>query len=96
MAARAFITGLRGTAIARMNTRSYATPRHLASGRGRERAVRRSASKFALARFLIAFCIGVAATLAWQSYGDGMAGTPTPSGGRGTEGPKGAGATRGL
>ena len=24
----------------------------------------------ALARFLITFCIGVAATLAWQSYGD--------------------------
>ena len=37
-----------------MNTRSYATPRHLVSGRGRERAVRRSARKFALARFLIA------------------------------------------
>jgi cell division septation protein DedD len=27
-------------------------------------------ASFALARFLIAFCIGVAATLAWQSYGD--------------------------
>jgi len=26
-------------------------------------------ASFALARFLIAFCIGVAATLAWQSYG---------------------------
>jgi hypothetical protein len=25
----------------------------------------------ALARFLIAFCIGIGATLAWQSYGDG-------------------------
>jgi hypothetical protein len=27
-------------------------------------------ASFALARFLIAFCSGVAATLAWQSYGD--------------------------
>ena len=27
----------------------------------------------ALARFLITFCIGVAATLAWQSYGDSTA-----------------------
>jgi sporulation related protein len=27
-------------------------------------------ASFALARFLIAFCMGVAATLAWQSYGD--------------------------
>ena len=27
-------------------------------------------ASLALARFLIAFCIGVAATLAWQSYGD--------------------------
>lgn len=31
--------------------------------------VRKRASR-ALARFLMAFCIGVAATLAWQSYGD--------------------------
>jgi len=29
-------------------------------------------ASFALARFLIAFCIGVAATLAWQSYGDAV------------------------
>jgi len=27
-------------------------------------------ASFSLTRFLIAFCIGVAATLAWQSYGD--------------------------
>jgi cell division septation protein DedD len=27
---------------------------------------------FSLACFLTAFCIGVAATLAWQSYGDGV------------------------
>src|SRR5215831_18416340 len=27
-------------------------------------------ASFALARFLITFCSGVAATLAWQSYGD--------------------------
>jgi hypothetical protein len=35
----------------------------------RQPPVRMRASR-ALARFLIAFCIGVAATLAWQSYGD--------------------------
>jgi hypothetical protein len=29
-------------------------------------------ASFALTRFLIAFCIGVAATLAWQSYGDAV------------------------
>jgi cell division protein FtsN len=29
-------------------------------------------ASFALIRFLIAFCIGVAATLAWQSYGDAV------------------------
>jgi hypothetical protein len=29
-------------------------------------------ASFAIARFLIAFCIGVAATLAWQSYGDAV------------------------
>ncbi|HMA74613.1 MAG TPA: hypothetical protein VKP67_24455 [Xanthobacteraceae bacterium] len=32
-------------------------------------SLRRRASR-AFARFLITFCIGVAATLAWQSYGD--------------------------
>src|SRR6266849_1312027 len=32
-------------------------------------SLRKRASR-ALARFLITFCIGVAATLAWQSYGD--------------------------
>jgi hypothetical protein len=35
----------------------------------RQPPVRKRASR-ALARFLIAFCIGVAATLVWQSYGD--------------------------
>lgn len=35
----------------------------------RQPPVRKRASR-ALARFLMAFCIGVAATLAWQSYGD--------------------------
>jgi hypothetical protein len=29
-------------------------------------------ASFAIARFLIAFCIGVADTLAWQSYGDAV------------------------
>ncbi len=32
-------------------------------------SLRKRASR-ALSRFLIAFCIGVAATLAWESYGD--------------------------
>src|SRR5260370_26173788 len=32
-------------------------------------SLRKRASR-ALSRFLIAFCVGVAATLAWQSYGD--------------------------
>ena len=36
--------------------------------RNRRLPVRKRASR-ALARFLMAFCIGVAATLAWQSYG---------------------------
>jgi hypothetical protein len=35
----------------------------------RQPTLRKRASR-ALARFLIAFCIGVATTLAWQSYGD--------------------------
>jgi hypothetical protein len=34
------------------------------------RPSRRKRALRALARFLITFCIGVAATLAWQSYGD--------------------------
>jgi len=34
-----------------------------------QQSLRKRASR-ALARFLITFCIGVAATLAWQSYGD--------------------------
>ena len=37
--------------------------------RSKRPSLGRRASR-ALARFLIAFCIGVAATLAWQSYGD--------------------------
>jgi hypothetical protein len=32
-------------------------------------------ASLALARFLITFCIGVAATLTWQSYGDAARGT---------------------
>jgi hypothetical protein len=36
--------------------------------RGRPSRAKRASS--ALARFLITFCVGVAATLAWQSYGD--------------------------
>jgi hypothetical protein len=36
-----------------------------------ERPSFRKRASRSLARFLIAFCIGVAATLAWQSYGDG-------------------------
>jgi hypothetical protein len=36
-------------------------------------SLRKRASR-ALARFLITFCIGVAATLAWQSYGDAARG----------------------
>ena len=42
-------------------------------------------ASFALARFLIAFCIGVAATLAWQSYGGAarkMAASSSPQLGR--------------
>ena len=38
-------------------------------------------ASFALARFLIAFCSGVAATLAWQSHGDAtrrMIASPSP------------------
>jgi len=38
-------------------------------------------ASFALARFLIAFCTGVAATLAWQSYGGAhrkMIASPSP------------------
>ncbi len=34
----------------------------------------RKRASFALARFLVTFCIGVAATLAWQSYGDAARG----------------------
>jgi len=34
-----------------------------------QQSLRKRASR-ALARFLITFCIGVAAALAWQSYGD--------------------------
>jgi hypothetical protein len=37
-----------------------------------------------LTRFLITFCIGVAATLAWQSYGDANAPQPTSSRARST------------
>jgi hypothetical protein len=37
-------------------------------------SMRSSSRKRALARFLITFCIGVAATLAWQSYGDAARG----------------------
>ena len=42
-----------------MSSRQRARP----SSRGKQ-------VSFALARFLITFCSGVAATLAWQSYGD--------------------------
>ena len=42
-----------------MSSRQRARP----SSRGKQ-------VSFALARFLITFCVGVAATLAWQSYGD--------------------------
>jgi hypothetical protein len=35
-----------------------------------EQPSRRKRASRALARFLVAFCIGVTATLAWQSYGD--------------------------
>jgi hypothetical protein len=38
--------------------------------KGEQPSLRKRASR-ALTRFLIAFCIGVTSTLAWQSYGDG-------------------------
>jgi hypothetical protein len=36
----------------------------------KSRRSRGTRAPFAFARFLITFCIGIAATLAWQSYGD--------------------------
>src|SRR5437879_2338467 len=45
-----------------------ADPKNDRSPIGR-RSLRRRASR-TLSRFLITFCMGIAATLAWQSYGD--------------------------